>query len=255
MGGEAPTSGAEATQLAQLAPQRADLAPQLQGAGHVAEGHLDAGEVHRLRQVVGDAPAQGVDRGLDARASGDQDDLGGRCGLEGRRGGRARCRPAGEGRRAGCRADSRRAPRGPASGCEALVHGEALALDELGEPRQEARVVVDDQCARRRVRCQARLARALSGHRRDHGEQVGRVHGLRDVVLESGQERAPTVCGPGVGRQRRRRDQAAAARAAADAPDGSGRGRPLRAWRCRSAGCRVAGEARDRRPPVRRPRS
>ena len=55
-------------------------------------------------------------------------------------------------------------------------------------------------------------ARVLSGHPRDDGEQMGRIHGLRDVVLESGQERAPAVCGPGVGRQRSRRDEAAAAR-------------------------------------------
>jgi hypothetical protein len=43
----------------------------------VPEHHLEAGEVHGLGQIVGGATAQGVHRGLDARLSRDQHDLGG----------------------------------------------------------------------------------------------------------------------------------------------------------------------------------
>jgi hypothetical protein len=161
----------EATQLAQLAPQRADLAPHLQGASHVAQGHLDAGEVHRLRQIVGDAPAQGVHGGFDARGSGDQDDLGGRGGLEAVQEGE----PAAARQVKVDQQDVGRVRRELRAGllqARDALHGEALALDELAEPRQKAGVVVDDQRARRRVRCQAgppalfRVSVAITASRR-----------------------------------------------------------------------------------------
>ena len=47
-------------------------------------------------------------------------------------------------------------------------------------------------------------------HFRDDREQMGRVYGLWNVVLESGQECFATIFRPSICRQRRRRDLAAA---------------------------------------------
>ncbi len=123
----------------------------------------------------------------------------------------------------------------------------------LAQParRAEGRLERERSC-----RCLVSLVSAhFSDHRRDDGEQMGRIHRLRDVMLESGQERArdglpprrrPTARSPGPGRR---------GRAAAAARDESGRGRPLRAWRCRSGGCRAAGARRDRTPREPKPPS
>ena len=51
---------------------------------------------------------------------------------------------------------------------------------------------------------------AGSEHCSDGGEQMGRVHRLRNVTLESGQERLATVFRPGIRRERDRRDLATA---------------------------------------------
>ena len=41
----------------------------LQGAGQVGQGHLEPGEIDGLGEVVGDAVAKGVHRGLHARVA------------------------------------------------------------------------------------------------------------------------------------------------------------------------------------------
>ena len=138
----------EAPQLAQLASQRSDLALHPQRAGHVGQGHLDAGKVDGLRQVVDGAPSKGVHRGLDARVSRDQDDLGGRGGLE-----RVQeVEPAAVGQVKVDEQDVGRARRDFLAGLlqgAGARHREALAPDQLGQPEQEPRVVVDDQRAGR----------------------------------------------------------------------------------------------------------
>src|SRR5512143_857849 len=54
------------------------------------------------------------------------------------------------------------------------------------------------------------VSSSSSVHRGDGGEQVGRVHRLWNVKLESRHERLATVLRPGVRRQRDRRDLATA---------------------------------------------
>jgi hypothetical protein len=135
----------EAAELAELGAQVRDLLVELATPGDVGEHGAQARDVEGLRQVVGGALAERLDRGVDARVSRDDDDV--------RRRGlvhephELEAGAVGEGhveqqqvrhalleQRLGLRERPGR------------LDAEAVATDQLGEAVEEFGVVVDDDC-------------------------------------------------------------------------------------------------------------